>query len=254
MDRHGKGSERDHLVSVVDEPPHAGVALVLARELDALRDHSILYTERSRAGAGARDPIADRRVEPVGLVLLLRELRDPRRPRAGEDDPDVVVSLLQLLRGLERIHHAPEPFVRLRPSQHHDRDLRHVCTPPFEDRSRAARALRSHRDSRLEIFAGLGSSDSMTFPPAYPHADASMHLMRAGAPQGGRGSCLALLRQWQLDVLAAGVRVRPGHRRAPLLDARRKGEVARPWAPATPPTGQGATWGAPNPGASSEAG
>src|SRR5512143_753677 len=99
----GNSSERDHLVPVVDEPPHAGVALVLARELDALRDHRVLHAECARAvGADPGDPIADRRVEPVRLVLLLRELRDPRRPRAVEDDADLVVPFLQLLGCLER--------------------------------------------------------------------------------------------------------------------------------------------------------
>lgn len=94
MDRHGKGSERDHLVPIVDEPPHAGVAFVLASELDALRDHRVLHAECARTvGADARYPIADRRIEAVGLVLLLRELRHPRRPRAVEDDPDVVLPL-----------------------------------------------------------------------------------------------------------------------------------------------------------------
>jgi hypothetical protein len=45
----------------VDQPPHAGVTLVLARELDALRDHGILHAEGTRAvGADARDPIAVR--------------------------------------------------------------------------------------------------------------------------------------------------------------------------------------------------
>ena len=51
---HGKGSEGDHLVPVVNESPHAGVAFVLACELDALRDHRVLHAECARAGASAR--------------------------------------------------------------------------------------------------------------------------------------------------------------------------------------------------------
>ncbi len=110
MDRHGKGSERDHLEPLVNEPPHAGVAFVLARELHALRDHRVLDAECARAiGADARDAVADRRVESVGLMILLRELRDPRRPRAVEDDPDVVVPSFSSLAAVSAFTTRPSP-------------------------------------------------------------------------------------------------------------------------------------------------
>jgi len=58
--------------------------------------------------------IVHRVIEPVQLVIGLLEFRYPLGPGFVEDELYVVMAVLELLHGFQRVHDAPQPFTGIR--------------------------------------------------------------------------------------------------------------------------------------------
>ena len=75
--------------------------------------------------AGSGDLIFHRNIKAVRPVIGPLQFNDPLGPGTIEDERHVVVPILEVLDGFQRVHDASQSFMRLRICSHDDRNLYH---------------------------------------------------------------------------------------------------------------------------------